>query len=438
MPRAARAIALASVLACTLVPILHARRAAVVVTTGEIIARQRTDTTSSIGVSVIEQLPRSRSFDRILTTLPSTRELTVGSKPEGWTVTQNGRQITATGPALPEVNLRLDFKGINLDDYIGKDATIQSGLGTRLDEAAKIKILLRPRVEVTPFIDGILTPPAQATAGQPFLIGVGDSHRRGTWQLGTTDGQEIPVLPLEAIRDMSVIKSGTPQALYRMRGSDGLANLLSHPAPRPFITAYPEMGGFSRVRYTDQFGDRLVDGPFTIALGSPAGSSRQITGGSAFAFAGQAACVSGQFPTFSDPYGFMLDGKTVLTPWGASQTTVMLGIPDGTTPGPHTISDPNGSSRITVGILTVEGTIDQNELWKGDSTTMRLRVVGTDQRLPLGVLNRTPATIDIEGGVRQTVTTAGGKDNVITRKVKGIHRGDFSILYSVNTADCGR
>jgi hypothetical protein len=198
------------------------------------------------------------------------------------------------------------------------------------------------------------------------------------------------------------------------------------------------MGGFTRARFTDRFGDKLVDAPLAIGSGAPQGSSRKLTGAAPFAFAGQAACVSGSFPTFADPYGLVLDGKIPLSPWGASQTTVMLGIPDGTTAGPHTISDPNGSTSITVGILTVEGTIDQNKLWKGESTTMRLRVLGTDRQLPIGVLNRTPSVIDLEGGVQQTVTTAGGQNNLITRGVKGIHRGDFSILYTVSTAGCGR
>jgi hypothetical protein len=431
-------IVAASIIAASIVPILHARRVEVIVTTGEIIVRERADSVSSIGMSVIDKLPTSRNFDQLLATLPTDRQLTPGSLPDGWTAVQKGRQITASGPAQPEVNLRFDFKGNNLDDYVGKDATIQSGLGKRLDQPVKIKIQLQPRVEVTPFLDGILTPPAQATPGQPFLIGVGDLYRRGTWQLGTTEGGPVPLLPLEAIRDMSVFKSGTPRALYDMRGTDGFTGLLSRPAPRPFITAYPAMGRFTSARFIDRFGDRLVDAPLTIDPGSPGGGGRRLTGGSAFAFAGQAACVSGQFPTFGDPYGLVLDGRTVLVPWGASQTTVMLGIPDGTTAGPHTISDPNGSSSITVGILTVEGTIDQNKLWKGESTTMRLRVVGTDQKLPVGVLNRTPSIIDIDGGVRQTLTSAGGQDNVITRGVTGIHRGDFSNLYSVSTAGCGR
>ena len=149
------------------VTILQARHSAVIVTTGEIIVREQTSSVTSIGMSVIDQLPVSRNFDRLIATLPNDRQLTPGSVPEGWTTTQKGRQITATGPAQPEVSLRFDFKGNNLDDYAGKDATIQSGLGTRLDDPIKIKIVLQPRVEVAPFIDGILTPPAQGTPGQP-------------------------------------------------------------------------------------------------------------------------------------------------------------------------------------------------------------------------------------------------------------------------------
>lgn len=431
-------VAMAAALAATVAPILHAKRTAVVVTTGSMIVRERSSSVSSIGITAIEQLPGTRSIDQLIATLPSDHPLTSGSVPEGWTATQKGRQITATGPGMSEVNLRFDFKGNNLDDYVGKDATIQSGFGKQLNEPLKIKIQLQPRVDVTPYLDGILTPPPQATPGQPFLIGIGDPYRQGTWELGTTDGGHVPLLPQETLRDMSVIKSGTPQALSGMRGTDGLAGLLARPAPRPFITAYPTMGSFTRARFTDRFGDVLVDAPLTIATGSPQGTSRKLTGSAPFAFAGQAACVSGAFPTFADPYGLLLDGKTVLLPWGASQTTVMLGIPDSTTAGEHTISDPSGSSSITIGILRVEGTIDQDKLWKGDSTTMRLRVVGTDQKMPLGVLNRTPTIIDIEGGVQQTVTTAGGANNTITRGVKGIHRGDFSILYSVSTAGCGR
>jgi hypothetical protein len=423
-------------LALFLTPAVGARRTPAIVTSGAIVVRERSSTVTTIGVSALEQLPGSRSIDTLIATLPSDRPLTPAHVPDGWKSVQKGRQLTASGPAMTGVDLRYDVKGLYVDDYAGKDATIQSGFGGKMDDPAKLKIQLLPPVDVTPNLQGILTLPPQGISGQPLLIGVTDPYRRGTWHFTTPGGESVPLLPLEALRDLDVIPPGTPQALYNLRGTDGLHNLLMRPAPRPFITTYPN-GGFTRARYVDPFGELLVDGPVSIAPMPPATGARQFTAGSAFVFAGQAACISGRFPTFNDPYGLLLDGKIPLQPWGASPTTVMLGIPDGTAAGPHTISDPDGSSRITVGVLTVEGTLDQNKLWKGESTTMRLRVVGTDRQLPIGVLNRTPGIIDIDGGVDQTVTTTGGKDNVITRGVKGIHRGDFSIVYTVSHAGCG-
>jgi hypothetical protein len=68
---------------------------------------------------------------------------------------------------------------------------------------------------------------------------------------------------------------------------------------------------------------------------------------------------------------------------------------------------------------------------------MRLRVLGTDKQFPLAVLNRSPDVIGLDGGVRQVVTTPGGADNAVTRGVHGIHRGNFTIVYSVNAAGCG-
>ena len=78
-------------------------------------------------------------------------------------------------------------------------------------------------------------------------------------------------------------------------------------------------------------------------------------------------------------------------------------------------------------MLAVEGPIDQNELWKGQSTTMRLPVVGSEERLPLRIVNKTPATIAIDGGVNQLVDSAGGADNALTRSVRGIMKGNFNI-----------
>ena len=68
---------------------------------------------------------------------------------------------------------------------------------------------------------------------------------------------------------------------------------------------------------------------------------------------------------------------------------------------------------------------------------MRLQVLGTDKPVPLGILDRTPAIISISGGVKQSVSTPGGATNAVTRDVKGIQRGNFTIVYSVNADGCG-
>jgi hypothetical protein len=67
---------------------------------------------------------------------------------------------------------------------------------------------------------------------------------------------------------------------------------------------------------------------------------------------------------------------------------------------------------------------------------MRLRVVGTEDSLPLKIVNRTPGVIDIEGKVTHIVNTAGGADNFVTKNVRGIHKGNFNIEYSLNQDLC--
>lgn len=411
-------------------------RTAMPVTTAALMARERPNGVTSIGIETIQSLPTPRRFDELLATLPSDKPVQVGYAPQDWKLEQKGKQLHFRGPATDQLRLRLDLNASYFSDYAGKSATVQTGLAGKLDDALKINIAGLPPVRSTPNLEGILTIPPAGTPGQPFLVGVADPYRDGTWHL-TTDGGAIPLIPVEQLRDMTVITPGMPQGLYGQRGTDGVINLLSRPAPRPFMSWYPETGRFTGARFIDRWGELLVDAPISIAPASMPAGPRSLTGGSAFAFAGQSACVSGNFPRFQDSTGLLLDGKIELPVWGGSQTTIMVGIPANIAAGPHTITVPGGSSSVTIGVLTVDGSLDENKLWKGESTTMRLRVIGTDQKLPLGVLNRTPDVITIDGGIQQTVTTAGGKDNAVTRNVKGIHRGNFTIVYSVNTPGCG-
>jgi hypothetical protein len=164
-----------------------------------------------------------------------------------------------------------------------------------------------------------------------------------------------------------------------------------------------------------------------------------ITGGTSMTFAGQNACLTGCFPGFQNAFSLMLDGKTPLVPQAASQTTIVVRIPEDTPPQAHTIqwvSSLGATGSLPIDIFQLEGSINQNELWRGQSTNMMLKIVGSSKPLPLVVINRTPGTIDIQGGVEQTITTPGGIDNLVTRKVTGIHRGDFQIDYKLNYPIC--
>jgi hypothetical protein len=402
----------------------------------EIFARERASGVTTISAHMIEQIPTRRNFDELIAQLPADRKITPGYLPGGWRVEQRGKRVRAWGPPVDDVHVRFDLGGNYTSDYAGKSATLQGGLSGRLDNPIKLTIGTLPPANPTPNLEGILTLPPQAAPGQPLLVGVAPSYRDGLWQLASETGP-VPLIPLETLRDIDVNSSKVPEALYGLRQSGALVRLLSRQPPRPYVTAFPEKGRFTGVTFTDGFGERLVDAPVNVLPVPPAPGTPWIGGGTDLAFAGQAACVSGRFPRLDDAYGLRLDGNIDLQPWGASPTTVMLGIPDGTAAGPHTISVADGSSSVTIGIMTVEGSIDQNKLWRGESTTMRLRVIGTDRQFPLTVLNRTPGVISVDGGVYQTITTPGGVDNVVTRSVRGIHRGNFTIVYSVNLAGCG-
>jgi hypothetical protein len=246
----------------------------------------------------------------------------------------------------------------------------------------------------------------------------------------------MPLVSLESLQEIEVNRT-TSSALYGLDAVGGVLQLLSKPAPRPYVSRSEAWFGSSRIRYTDPWGELIVDAPFNVQVGPAPEPQVRLTGASAMAFAGQAACVSGSFPTLSDAYGLMFDGMTELPVWGASQTAVMVGIPEAATPGPHSISTRDGSSSVTVGVLTVEASLDQNRLWRGQSTTLRLRVLGTDRQFPIRLLNRTPQVVTVDGGVQQTLTTSGGAENAVTRNVNGIRRGDFTITYVVSAQDCG-
>jgi hypothetical protein len=399
--------------------------------TAEVYTRERANGDASL---LLTLAMNAGKVSQVSAELPSDKKVAAGYLPPGWSHQQRGKRVVASGPAVDTANLRFDMPPGGGKDFTGKKTTLTGGMSGGPPVSVAMTIGELEKITVTPNLEGILTLPAQAVPGLPILIGAPDAYRTGDWQF-VADSGRIPIVQVDRLRDQDL--STLPDTFRALRMRDDVLRILEKPSPRPLITIFPADGQVTRVTYIDRWGELLVDAPVPITAVQAPACSLGISGGSPFAFAGQAACVTGCFPDLAAAYGAMLDGSTELTPWAVSPTTAMHGIPSNVTPGMHTVSVPTGAGTATVGVLGVEGSIDQNSLWKGQSTTMRLRIVGTERPLRLAVLNRTPSIITIEGGPWQAVSSAGGADNVVTRSVRGIRRGDFSILYSLSLGACG-
>jgi hypothetical protein len=442
-----RRLSLAWIVLVLLAGAVSAQRDQVAVETASPVTVVTRESLEGRGTSLLLDLALTTvKVDEVRVKLPSDKTVKPAYVVPGWSVEQDGRNLRARGPGRTEMSARLELVNGRDKDYIGKKTDVQWFQGGRMISESTVTIGQLPAVTRSSNIEGILTLPAEVTPGQVFLAGTGDAYRRGTWQVTLNGGSGTRELPLWPISRFKTVEAEPPQPEWRVYFRDtallpqveALKSRQTGPID-PLVFAQPPDTSLTRVRFVDQFAETLVDAPLSIpAVTPPATCSRHIAAGSEFAFAGQAACLSGCFPDPGAAYGLMLDGTTELTPWAVSQTTAKVGIPPDTAAGPHTIRMPGTDTDITVGVLRVEGSIDQSKLWKGESTTLRLRVVGTDKPLPLVVLNRTPHVITVEGGEAQTVTTSGGADNVLTRSVQGIFRGNFQITYSLSAPGCGK
>jgi hypothetical protein len=373
--------------------------------------------------------------------------------PPTWTFTLDGRKVVITGDALPLVHLRLDSRPS--EDLIrkvqGKEVELEAGTaagGGLRKFKVRVDALARIRARDNWERLAALVLPPEYTAGAPVLATPAENFSEGVWLPGgtLTPGPSNPneELAKERIREAAKRIEGMTRETGQM-----LRNSVLNQGPPAAAPAPPRMIVFDEpptsVSFFDRYLDMLLEGTPSWKEAPAATCERAISGGTPLAFAGQTACVSGCFP--SERGGLeeaarllMLDDQVPLVPQAGSPTTIVLRVPPETRPGPHVITWKAGESatgRLQFGVLQLEGTIDQNELWKGQATTMRLRIIGSDQPLPLNIINRTPATIEIDGGERQVVSTSGGPDNAVTRQVRGIMKGDFTIDYRLDQPPCG-
>jgi len=415
--------------------------------TGRVLVRERANGEHSLLVGV----ESPDKVDRVQVTLPNRHSFVPGWVPSTWKLTLDGRKVVIVGDPLFGVSLRLDAKPN--EDLIrkvqGKEVELEVGTAAspRLTRF-KLKVDALPRVQ--PGDDwarlGALILPPEITPGGPIFVTPAPGFSEGIWEPSKGLGQ--PNNNDEVAKERIREAARRTEALSREL-STFFRNLPAVPAAPDALPRNSQMMAFQEppdgFSYFDRYFELLAELEPSWKRVPAAKCDVTIAGGTPLAFAGQDACVAGCFP--SDLGGLedaarllMLDDQIPLVPQAASPTTIVVRIPADTRPGQRFINWKQGGAstgRLQLVVLQLEGAIDQNQLWRGQSTTMRLRIVGSDQALPLNIINRTPSVIQIEGGERQVISTSGGADNVVTRQVRGIMKGNFTIDYSLDQPPCG-
>jgi hypothetical protein len=347
------------------------------------------------------ELPRKAASDAEITLMP-----------EGWSVARDGRDLVATGPVHESpIYLRVDLGDARIPDKIGVE--VLEG-GRLLFERPKLEV--RPRTATPPAtsLDDALVPPAGVSPGERILLRVLDPRMAspdGEWVVGDSVGELL----------------GNPDRI--------VVHLPEDLDPGDPI-------GFS---YRDPWGILLLDLPdaprMTILPASPVEPAPAITGCAPRVFTGSPFCVCGSFPDEASQMGLTLDGEPLGMPLAATGSVLMFEMPESASPGEHWIAGSKASGfreedSASTRALVVSGSIDQEKLFRGESTPMRLVVDGTESPLAIRLRNVTPAIIKLEGGVEQVAPTSGGSENSLERQVRALQVGNFNIHWELDEGAC--
>jgi hypothetical protein len=263
--------------------------------------------------------------------------------------------------------------------------------------------------------------------------------------------QTVRLSPEEILNATHDWATWTPErfraAMQALRGADTVAPSIAPAATNIIgVTAdsFRYVGAIETVMqatFDDQYGYPVVhaERPLYLVPGFVP-ENPKISGCTPMGFPGQTFCVCGAFPGDS-ANSLYLDGEILGPPVSSSGMVSYFTVPQNTSAGPHQVTgDPAAgygpSDRAQVTALVVGGSIDQNKLWSGQSTTLRLWVEGTTESLKLRLRNHTPSVVAVEGGEDQVVSTSGGKPNDLSRTVSAGTPGNFNITYSLDAPPC--
>ena len=224
---------------------------------------------------------------------------------------------------------------------------------------------------------------------------------------------------------------GPPDLATALQGATAVVHLVQ-------LSEHLNAGDSIAVDYLDTWGDPWVEVPAAegveVAPPSPfEASSIEVV--AEHAPAGDLVCVCGTFSPLDMAAPFTIGAATAQVVSVGSQV-VWLQLDANASPGEQLVrAEGIGGGGVTR-VIRVTAELDQERLFTGGSTGLRIRVEGTDQPQRIHLTNRSPGVIQLSGGDQQTTETSGGTPNQLTREVRATQRGSFDLNWSLDPASC--
>ena len=175
--------------------------------------------------------------------------------------------------------------------------------------------------------------------------------------------------------------------------------------------------------------------PTTVVASEPAASSR-LDAASRLVSPGGELCACGRFTSPDAWRGLTLGGQPLGEPLAGSGRAAIYRVPATIASGRQSFGAPFPSEAGSVGVVEIAAAIDQERLWRGGSTQLRIEVRGTEEPLAFTLTNRTPGIVRLPGGDRIEVRTSGGRRNRYETRVEAVKVGSFDISYAFDLGSC--
>ncbi|HEY5839177.1 MAG TPA: hypothetical protein VIT19_09085, partial [Pyrinomonadaceae bacterium] len=429
---------------------------------GAVVEQQEQDKTKDR--TVVVEIKLDTTVDGVEVTLPEELVKAAMVVPLDGSKTVKGKDGITWTSDLPTttVRLRIDFPqsiADKLDKALKDGLKLKFKLGDEVIGTQTFKVTNAAPTSVFVELDKVgMFPPKFHPGINSFSPYDGYTNEDGTWdvKLKTDKGPlDLPVSPVV-----------TNEAFMRGAGYTPPKRDLSldqtyfdtpkkpkEPGPLGFIVP-PDLpaDAFIELKFVDQFGRLRVGAVVTADKFVDLGQPPFLITCTPKIFMGDKLCVCGFFPNQFTRGQLMLDGKPLGALAGSLDTIVFQ--PKGLRPGRHIIDwnvdafksptysefgrrqPPSTLEQVEFVLLEVQGTIDQNALYTGQGTALRLKIIGSEEKLNIQLDNLTPEIVEVEGGASQVVTTSGGANNTVEKNVRGTKRGNFNIKYRLALPPC--